>query len=75
VQGWREAYRKTRNDQDSTKLVEHVLETEGAIFVRLQELNPSQDRDHDRERAEIQEAVIDLLKIKTERLGWPDPAR
>jgi hypothetical protein len=73
VQGWREAYRKTRNDQDSTKLVEHVLETEGAIFVRLQELNSAQD--HDRERAEIQEAAIDLLKIKTERLGWPDPAR
>jgi hypothetical protein len=73
VQGWREAYRKTRNDQDSTKLVEHLLETEGAIFVRLLELKSSQD--HDRERAEIQEAVIGLLKIKTERLGWPDPVR
>jgi hypothetical protein len=73
VQGWREAYRRTRNDQDSTKLVEHVLEAEGAIFVRLQELKSSQD--HNRERAEIEEAVSDLLKIKTERLGWPDPAR
>jgi hypothetical protein len=53
--------------------VEHVLEAEGAIFVRLQELKSSQD--HNRERAEIEEAVSDLLKIKTERLGWPDPAR
>lgn len=49
------------------------MEAEEAIYARLLELHSSWD--HERERAEIVEAGIDLLKIKTEKLGWPNPFR
>jgi hypothetical protein len=48
-----------------------VLEAETAIYDRLQELGDSPD--HSVERAEIQAANQELLKVKTEKLGNPNP--
>ena len=73
LQNWQEAYRRTLAEQDQAKLAERLMEAEEAIYARLLELESRWD--HHRERAEIEEAAIDLLKIKTEKLGWPHPFR
>jgi hypothetical protein len=70
---WQEAYHRTLIETDQANLTERVMEAEEAIYARLLELHSSWD--HERERAEIVEAGIDLLKIKTEKLGWPNPFR
>src|SRR6202046_2055264 len=71
LRSWQEAYRRTLVEEDRAKLTERVMEAEEAIYARLLELQTSWA--HERERAEIQEAGLDLLKIKTGKLGWPNP--
>ena len=73
LHNWQEAYRRTLIEEDRARLLERVMEAEEAIYSRLLELDSSWH--HQRERAEIEEAAIDLLKIKTEKLGWPHPFR
>jgi hypothetical protein len=73
LHNWQEAYRRTLIEEDRGKLTERVREAEEAIYARLLELRSSWA--HERERAEILEAAIYLLKLKTEKLGWPHPFR
>lgn len=48
-----------------------VFETEQAIWRRLREL--SKVPDGPLELNEISDAVLNMLRLKTERLGWPNP--
>jgi xanthine dehydrogenase molybdopterin-binding subunit B len=68
---WKAAYQNTLEETDRDKLTQYVLETEGAIFDRIQELESSSD--HHKEREEMEAAAKHLLEIKTRKLGWPNP--
>jgi hypothetical protein len=64
---WQGPYREALQETNEHKLVKLVGKVEDAIFQRLQELAVSGDA----EKRAIQAACDDLLRIKTERLGWP----
>jgi hypothetical protein len=66
---WREPHRRALDEVDKTKLAEHVHLVEGALFRRWQQLSGSDD--HHEERREMDLAGQDLLRMKTEKLGWP----
>jgi hypothetical protein len=68
---WRAAYQNTPEETDREKLTEYVLETEAAIFDRIQELESSLG--HHQERDEMEAAVKHLFEIKTRKLGFPNP--
>jgi hypothetical protein len=73
---WKETYQKTQRENDKTKLSDLVVATETAMFTRLQELSNSPG--HHNERRELEAATRSLLRIKTDRLGWPpvnEPSR
>jgi hypothetical protein len=66
---WERPYREATQETDKHRLLKLVGNAEEAIFQRLQELAVS--RGGDAEKRAIQAACDNLLKIKTERLGWP----
>jgi hypothetical protein len=68
---WKQIYLSLSRERDVKRLTEAVMAVEAAIYQRVQELNGSSD--HSDERTEIEAANEELLKIKTQRLGWPDP--
>jgi hypothetical protein len=68
---WKAAYQNTLEETDRGKLAQYVLETEGAIFDRIQELGSSLD--HHQEREEMKAAAEHLLDIKTRKLSFPNP--
>ncbi len=73
---WKETYQKTQRENDRTKLSDLVVATEAAMFTRLQELSNSTG--HHNERRELEAATRSLLRIKTDKLGWPpvnEPSR
>lgn len=70
---WKQVYWSVHHEKDLKRLTQAVMAAETAIYERLQEL--SGQPNHSAEHAEIQAANEELLKIKTQRLGWPDPGR
>ena len=66
---WRETYQKTQRENDQTRLSDLVAATEAAMFIRLQELSNSAG--HHNERRELEAATRSLLRVKTDKLGWP----
>jgi len=69
---WRDFY-KTAVLETNPKLIERWIgEAEAAIFLRQQELAPLSDGAV--ERQEMAEAAKVLLRLKIEKLGWPNPA-
>jgi hypothetical protein len=69
--GWEKSYRAALQETDVRKLHESVLEAEGALFVRAQELASSNDGHVEREA--ISKASEALLRVKIEKLKWPFP--
>lgn len=68
---WKQVYRNVRHEKDVNRLTEAVMAAETAIYERMQELSGLSD--HADERAEIEAANKELLKVKTQKLGWPNP--
>jgi hypothetical protein len=66
---WKDKFQRVVEETDKTKLKDSVLEAEGAMFCRLQELEGSAD--HHEERAEMHAATEKLLEIKRDKLGFP----
>jgi len=67
---WQELYAACVSENDTGRLEKLVSDTEGAIFLRFQELA------HDRlsnEVRELKQAAAGLLEFKIKKLGWPDP--
>jgi hypothetical protein len=56
-------------ETDIRRLADKVLLAEDAIFRRSRDIAPATDAED--ERQAIQIALRDLLRIKTEKLGWP----
>jgi hypothetical protein len=66
---WKDRIQRVFEETDKTKLKDAVLEAEGAIFQRFQELEGSSD--HHEERTEMHGATEKLLEIKKDKLGFP----
>jgi hypothetical protein len=57
-------------ENEPEKLSDPVRASEGALFVRWQELRENEGLE---ERASMQAAADNLLAIKIHKLGWPNP--
>jgi hypothetical protein len=66
---WEGTLRQARQETNQHRLLKLVREVELAIFQRVQELPANADGDD--ERQAILAACGELLRIKTDRLGWP----
>ena len=66
---WKELYKACCLETDPGKLQRLILDTEGAMFLRAQELGLNGAGDT--ERQQMTDASVGLLGLKTERLGWP----
>src|SRR5215472_3180340 len=68
---WRVLYEAAVDETNPAVFERLVFDTEDAIQYRLREL--SKNPDGPLELNEISDAVANILTLKTERLGWPDP--
>jgi hypothetical protein len=66
---WEELYRAALVENDHEKLTGLVGAVESAIVRRRQELTDIEE--NDKECEAMVAAAEDILKIKTEKLGWP----
>ena len=71
MQDWHILYQAAVDESNPSAFERLVFETEHAICCRLREL--SKNPDGPLELNEISAAVDNMLRLKTERLGWPDP--
>jgi hypothetical protein len=70
---WLDLYKSCLSETNPDKLEKLIYQTEGAIFLRSQEL--STEHHLSEEVRALKEAAQKLLKLKTEKLGWPDPLK
>jgi hypothetical protein len=74
---WEEVYQQALVENDREKLTGLVGAVEVAIVRRRQELNSAAEghsaemEEHDKECAAMVLAAQEILRIKTEKLGWP----
>ena len=74
---WEELYRAALVEHDREKLTGLLGAVESAIVRRRRELlmiveqDPSNIDENDQECAAMLSAADEILKIKTEKLGWP----
>jgi hypothetical protein len=68
---WRTLHKAALLETDTNALEHLVFTTEDAIFQRLQEL--AQLPDSEGELLDLKAAAADLLALKTQKLGWPNP--
>ena len=68
---WLDLYKSCVSETNPDKLEKLVYQTEDAIFLRSQEL--STEHYLSQEVRALRVAAQKLLKLKTEKLGWPDP--
>ena len=68
---WRVLYEATVDEINPSVFERLLFETEDAIRHRLREL--SKNPDGSLELNEISDAVDNMLRLKTARLGWPNP--
>jgi hypothetical protein len=71
MSSWRALHAAILTETDAANLQRLVYETETAIFLRLQELGRQPGNED--ELRNLKTAAADLLAIKTQKLGWPDP--
>jgi hypothetical protein len=67
---WRELYSTAVTQRNPSHLTIRLDGAEAAIFFRLQELNQSPDGHL--ERSEIDAAIKNILRLRIEKLGWPE---
>jgi hypothetical protein len=71
IPSWKAVYEKTRRESDTEKLLTLIHATEAALYLRWQEVGES-PADAE-ELAAMKAAAEELLAIKIQRLGWPNP--
>jgi hypothetical protein len=71
---WKEFYQAAKA-KTNPKFLAHLLdEAEVAMWNRLQNLDRAKPDEHT-ERCEIEAASVAIFKLRTEKLGWPDPLK
>jgi hypothetical protein len=68
---WRHVYLNLYQQKSTERLTQAVMAAEAAIFARMQEL--AEASNHTEEHDQLKEATAELLAIKTQKLGWPQP--
>jgi hypothetical protein len=68
---WRHVYLNVHQEKSTERLTQAVMAAEAAIFARMQEL--SEASNHTEEHNQLKEAAAQLLAVKTQKLGWPQP--
>ena len=68
---WRFIYLKALGAEGTEATTRAVQAAEAAMLQRWQELEGTSGSVE--ERTQLKEAAEKLLKVKTERLGWPNP--
>ena len=68
---WLDLYKSCVSETNPDKLEKLIYQTEDAMFLRSQELS-TEPHSSEEVRA-LKVAAQKLLKLKTEKLGWPDP--
>jgi hypothetical protein len=66
---WEGLLHEAQSETDLEIVAEKAASAEGAMWCRVQELNASSDGHLELEA--IKHGYQELLKIRTERLGWP----
>jgi hypothetical protein len=66
---WQGPLRDAQQEDDPAKAREKVDQAETAIFFRGKELRNAPDGQAEREA--MQRGIEELLRIKSEKLGWP----
>lgn len=69
---WQDLYQSCISETDPKQLERLVSDLEDAIVVRWRELSNDPDCD---EAWALRRAAQILLRLKTEKLGWSDPAK
>jgi hypothetical protein len=67
---WTAAFEKAQSETDPTRLQGAVMAAEEAMVQRRMELSGDDAGAHPELEA-LRAAAIELLKLKTEKLGWP----
>jgi hypothetical protein len=67
---WHQWFEQTLQEQNTDRLEFLVHEAEGAMFLRLQEIQGCENREF--ELREIESAWLQLRMIQIERLHFPD---
>jgi hypothetical protein len=70
---WKQPYREALKISEKERLTGLVQSAELAMFDRAKELTDSPE--HRQERNELRLAGMDLLAVKTHKLGWPSLQR
>jgi hypothetical protein len=68
---WQDLYQSCISEIDPEKLERLIFDLEDAIVVRWRELSSDPDCD---EAWALKQAAQKLLELKSEKLGWSDPA-
>jgi transposase-like protein len=68
---WKYAAEKVQRESDPDKILVALYAAEEALTLRQQQLGDSAG--HEEERRELEKATRALLRLKTEKLGWPNP--
>jgi hypothetical protein len=67
---WRQLYLNAQREKGVQRITQAVMAAETAIFERWLEL--SQSAGDCEERKQLHEASDELLRLKSEKLGWPN---
>ena len=69
LSSWKQPYREALKTSEKERLTGLIQAAELAMFYRTKELTDSlEDR---QARSELRLACMDLLAVKTHKLGWP----
>jgi hypothetical protein len=68
---WKNLLEKVQRESDKDQILAGVYAAEEALTLWRQQLGNSAG--HEEERLELQKATQTLLRLKTEKLGWPNP--
>lgn len=69
LSSWKQPCREALKTSEKERLTGLIQAAELAMFYRMKELTDSlEDR---QERSELRLACMDLLAVKTHKLGWP----
>jgi hypothetical protein len=70
---WLSVFQRAQEENDFSQLHARVMEAEGAMLERGQQLRNGQGEgpEAQAELQELRNAIRGLLRIKTERLKWP----